>query len=198
MQLEIDDMQLENDTIELWESDGESISTSQNIDAIPGMKVVRLLSVFLLTWQAFFRIPDVAMGVLLKFIKVLMSSLTELFGSQKLHEMLKVMPDTLAKTRTTLSIDREGFQRFIVCQKCDSTYDYNDCFPTRQIVNCTYVRFPRHPQVHMRTKCNEPLLKTVKTTTGKRLFMPLKVFLYKSLIDLIKDLIQQPGTLCSV
>lgn len=51
MQLEIDDMQLENDTIELWESDDESISTSQNIDAIPGMKVVRLLSVFLLTWH---------------------------------------------------------------------------------------------------------------------------------------------------
>lgn len=50
--------------------------------------------------------------------------------------------------------------------------------------------------MHMCTKCNEPLLiKTVKTTMGKRLFMPLMVFLYKSLIDLIKDLIQQPGTL---
>ena len=160
-----------------------------NDDAIPGMKIIRLLSVFILTWQAFFWIPDVAIGLLLKFIKVLFSSLAEFLGSQKLHEMLEAMPDTLTKTRTMLSIDRDGFQRFIVCQRCDSTYDYNDCFPTRQIVNCTYVCFPRHSQLHMRTKCNEPLLKTVKTTTGKRLFAPLKVFLYKSLVDLIKDLI---------
>ena len=144
-----------------------------------------------------FRIPDVAIGLLLKFIKVLFSSLAECVSSQKLHEMLKAIPDTLTKVRTMLSINRDGFQRFIVCQRCDSTYDYNDCFPTRQIVNCTHVHFPRHPQVHMHTKCNEPLLKNVKTTTGKRLFAPLKVFLYKikSLIDLIKGLIQQPGTL---
>jgi len=47
----------------------------------------------------------------------------------------------------------------------------------------------------MQAKYNEPLLKAVKTTIGKRLFAPHKVFPYKSLIDLIKDLIQQPRTL---
>ena len=63
------------------------------------------------------------------------------------------------------------------------------------MINCSYVPFPRHPHAHMRVKCYEPLLKVVKTTSGKTLFAPHKIFLYKSPIDLIKEFIKQPGTL---
>ena len=45
----------------------------------------------------------------------------------------------------------------------------------------------------MRAKCQGQLLKTVKTASGKTIFSPLKIYCYKSLIDSIKDLIQNPG-----
>ena len=58
----------------------------------------------------------------------------------------------------------------------------------RQIRKCSYVRFPRHPHKQMHACSNEPLLKYVKTTTGKKLFVPYKIYAYKRLIDSIREL----------
>ena len=60
-----------------------------------------------------------------------------------------------------LTINREDFEKFIVCQKCDWMYDCNGCSPARRILHCSYVPFPRHPYSYMRVKCNEPLLKAI-------------------------------------
>ena len=48
-----------------------------NEDALPGIKIMWSISVFLLTWQALFCIPDVAITTLLKFIKFLFHTLAE-------------------------------------------------------------------------------------------------------------------------
>lgn len=47
----------------------------------------------------------------------------------------------------------------------------------------------------MRAACLTPLLKTVKTAFGKRIFAPLKVFCYKSVIQSIEQFVQQPEIL---
>ena len=193
-------MLLKKNGVELWESDEDGEDSmqqneDQNEDAFPGIKIMRLISVFLLTWQALFCIPDVAITVLLKFIKFLFHTLAKFSNSRQIHNLYEVMPDTIPKTQSVLSINHEDFQKFVVCCKCDCTYDYNECFPTRQMVNCSYMHFPRHPHACMRAKCNKPLLKAVKTTNGKRSFAPHKIFLYKSPTDLIREFIKQPGTL---
>ena len=47
----------------------------------------------------------------------------------------------------------------------------------------------------MRTSCQFPLLKIIKTATGKKVLQPLKVFCYKSIIESIGELVQKPGML---
>ena len=193
----------DEDAYEVWESDEDDafhqdvnchdIDDTQNQNAdqlqqvLAGAKIIRMISIFLLTWQVIFRISDTAIGLLIKFIKVLLS---ELSNFKKLNEIHEIMPDTLAKAKVMLSLNHDNFQKFIVCTKCDCTYDYNECMSTRQITKCSYVRFPRHPHVHMRARCNEPLLKNVKTTTGKKLLVPHKVYIFKSIIDSFRELFQ--------
>lgn len=71
-------------------------------------------------------------------------------------------------------------------------YEQTDCTANAK---CSYVRFLRHPQQRMRSKCDENLMKAVKTASGKKIFVPLRVFCYKSIIDSIKNLVQRPGIL---
>ena len=49
--------------------------------------------------------------------------------------------------------------------------------------------------MHMRTSCQFPLVKIIKTTTGKKMLEPLKGFCYKSIIESIGELVQKPGML---
>ena len=53
----------------------------------------------------------------------------------------------------------------------------------------------RHPQKRMRVPCNTSLLKSIKTSSGKRISLPLKVFCNQSLVQSIKQLVLQPGML---
>ena len=107
------------------------------------------------------------------------------------------IPESLLKALTMLLIEWDGFQKFIVCLECNCLYEYNEYINkrTREIARCSYIRFPRHPQRRMRTKCNQPITKIVKTTGGKRTFAPLKVFVFKRIIESIQNLIQQPENL---
>ena len=157
----------------MWESDedGED-SAQQNEDAFPRIKIMRLISIFVLTWQALFRIPDVAITMLLKFIKFLLHTLAEFSNSRQIVSLCEMMPHTMPKVQTMLTINREDFEKFIVCQKCACTYDCGEYFPMRRMIHCSYVPFPRHPHSYMRVKCNEPLLKAVKTINDRRLFAP--------------------------
>ena len=63
---------------------------------------------------------------------------------------------------------------------------------------CVYIRFPRHPQQKMRMKCLEPLVKTVKLSSGKKQKVPVKVFCYKNFIDEIQQLLSREGALNSI
>lgn len=74
-------------------------------------------------------------------------------------------------------------------------YDESDCIVGRQVPRCSFVRFPRHPQQRMRTPCGQVLFKSVKTASRKKIYAPLKVFCYKSVIRSIETFLQQPGML---
>lgn len=83
----------------------------------------------------------------------------------------------------------------MVCPDCYSTYDYDDCLAQNKRATCSFVRFPRHSQSRMRKKCGSSLLKTIKTASRKILFRPIKVFCYRSLIEQIKHVVNQPKML---
>ena len=60
---------------------------------------------------------------------------------------------------------------------------------------CTYVRFPRHPQKRMRTPCSFPLLKSVRTASGQKIFHPIKTFCYASIVQYLREIVIRPGML---
>ena len=70
----------------------------------------------------------------------------------------------------------------------------NDCLKDatgkRDNAKCSFVRFPRHPQTRMRSPCETPLLKLVKTSSHKYLYKLIKVFRYRSVIKSIQEYVQ--------
>ena len=154
---------------------------------------------FLLSWQSIFKIPDVAISTLFKFLKMMFSSLAEILKSENLMEISKNFPDTLSKALKVNYISRENFQKYVTCQQCHCTYPHEISVSRVQetdgIVRCTFVQFPRHPQRRMRSPCQSPLVKIIKTTSGRRILRPIKVFCYKSITESIGEMVQKPGML---
>jgi uncharacterized CHY-type Zn-finger protein len=95
-------------------------------------------------------VQSYAMGLLFKFVGMLLKKLVQLTGCQRLHPLYELFPDTLEKAHTMQSIKRNNFQKLIVCPKCHSTHDF---IGEREIPRCSYVRFPR-----ALSPCNQTLI----------------------------------------
>lgn len=186
----------------MWESedsDEDSAVTTEQLQTVSStdnnyIKLINFICMFLLAWQALFRIPDVAAGLVFKFMSILLKKLA-LTSTQTLTKVQEFFPDNLKKAHAMQSINTNNFSQLIVCPKCCSTYEQADFTSRQEIATCSYVRFPRHPHQNMRSKCGEKLMKAVKTAKKNRILVPLKVFCYNSIIDTIKDLVQRPGIL---
>ncbi|SMN01766.1 hypothetical protein SPONN_25 [uncultured Candidatus Thioglobus sp.] len=164
----------------------------------PSLCLLQFIVLFLLSWQAIFRIPNVALDVAFKFFSILLNKLSEFCGTN-LRAVAAFFPETLLKAYQFQHIVRDNYQQLIVCSECYSTYEYTDCLskenPARNIRFCSFVRFPKHPQARMRIPCGNALLKTIRTATKKHIERPIKVFCCQSLVDCCKQLVGQPGML---
>lgn len=91
----------------------------------------------------------------------------------------------------------DSFSKFVVCPKCDTSYQYKDCITTvgsqRLSKCCNYVKYPNHTHSHRREPCGAVLLKTVEFTSGRNLLYPFKVYCYKSLQTSLQTLLLCPG-----
>lgn len=163
------------------------------------LHLLRFIVLFLLSWQAVFRIPNAALDVAFKFFSILLIKLSEFCGSVNLRVVADSFPETLLKAHQFQHIMHDDFQQLVVCSKCYSTYEHSDCLskvnPARNIKACSFVRFPKHPQARMRIPCGNALLKTIRTASKKRIERPIKVFCCRSLLDCCKELVGQPGIL---
>lgn len=196
-------------SVEIWVgSDGEDEESNEPNDEStasqqgltpPSLVLLRFMVIFLLSWQALFRIPNIAIDFAFKFISILLHKLSDLVESNKLRLLAETFPTTVLKAHTFQGISREKYQLLVVCRKCHSTYDYNTCLKTsvdqRNIATCSFVRYPRHPQARLRTPCGTSLLKKVKTSSHKTLYKPIKVFCYRSVINAIQDYVSLSGYL---
>lgn len=162
------------------------------------IKLVHFIILFVLSWQAIFKIPNIAISVVLKFLNILLCKFSEYLKSPKLKEISAIFPETLLKAQRFQSVVRDDYKMLIVCPTCYCTYEYEDCLSKKNggnITSCTFVRFPKHSQARMRERCGTPLLKTVRTSSKKTLLRPVKVFCYRSLIEQIRMLVCQSNML---
>lgn len=184
--------------VEVWDDkDTDDFEVEQDTVVDPQLlKLICFIASFFLSWQAIFRIPDVAVSVLFQFIRIFLLKLFSLVKCTKYaDDVSQIFPRNMDQARKFLSIKRDSFDQLVVCTECHSIYDYDDIMKrtVHQIVKCSYVRFRQHPQKRMRSPCNFALLKTIKTSSGKQIFRPLKLFCYRSLIQSLKEFVERPG-----
>ena len=151
----------------MWDSsDDEELSDTLNVTNNSTLPFIRFIVIFLLSWQSIFRMPNSALNVLLKFISLVLLKLRDITKSNFLTEVADIFPNSLQKAQCFESINRDDFRKF------HTTYENDDCFSSHNapLLYCSYVRYPRHPQVRMRAPCNTRLLKEIRTSSGRAVF----------------------------
>ena len=159
------------------------------------VKMVGFVCTFLLLLQTLFRLPDRVVGVLFKLFSVMFLKLYNITAADDILALHRLFPTSLRDAHALKNINRDDFKRFIVCQRCHTTCEHEDCHGVSGELKCNFIPFPRHPQKRMRTPCHTNLFKSVKTSSGKHIFVPLKEFCYKSVVQSIEALINLPGKL---
>lgn len=170
--------------------DGQSASQIQSQES-------RVLLLFLLLWQAMFKVADRAILILLKFIKGFLKYIGELCQLETLIEFAKSLPETMYSIHKSLGLKNDNFVKYVVCPKCKNVYNMDDCVIRKLNGNvvsakCSYVGFPRHPHPHRRRPCGTILMKSMRSHTGKKFLHPKEIYCYRKLTESLQDLILRP------
>lgn len=191
---------------EVWafdDSDGEEClapnDEPQNQDGQAHLLQYQI-SIFLLLWKSLFKISGGATVILLKFLRYMFQHIGELFGCGPLKQFASLIPCTVQTLEKLANVHQQSYKTFVMCQKCSCIYEWEEAYTenamgARQTKHCSYIHYPRHPQVRFRTPCGEPLLHEVLLSKGKRALRPFKQLYYQSAIDSLKQLVKQPGIL---
>ncbi len=150
--------------------------------------VVWWVVVFTCVFQTLHSLSSRAVTWLLQFL----SSLFIILGrySKEIANIAHGFPTTLYQRTQYLrgKLAVPSVRRFVVCPKCLSLYNYDDCLEkrgTQTIIKC----------------CNEcelsrkhiPLLRKVVTSTGSTKYYPYLVYPYTSLVSSLQCMLSQPG-----
>ncbi|GET67299.1 uncharacterized protein LOC107327733 [Rhizophagus irregularis DAOM 181602=DAOM 197198] len=130
----------------------ESLSDSINTEII----------IWLFKFQQRFRLPDVALEALIKFLHIV---LTRLNKSQ-----FKNFPASLYLAKKMLNIFQPKMQ-LTVCNNCHKLYNVKNIVEYKEggktaIANCLHEEFPNNPVPSRRNKCNNPLSILKKKESG--------------------------------
>ena len=101
------------------------------------------------------------------------------------------MHSTIIGLHSGVNFKRHNFTKYVVCMKCNSLYNYDDCHQKRgNVVTSTKCSFK---QFHNSSLCNTQLLKSVELSAGKKLLHPYKVYCYGELKNSVRRLLQRPS-----
>ena len=150
--------------------------------------VVTWILYFLSMWRSVNLISESAFSTLLLFFYNVFQwlSLHDTF----MYGVAKTFPPSLFLLRKYLKIDRDNFDRFIVC---------STCFKLHQVDDVVYLNSRNEKSARLcvsapfQKVCNTPLMKKVILKGSKIEFYPLFVYPYKSLIEKLESILQRPG-----
>ena len=159
---------------------------------------LRTLLLFLLLWQAMFKVADRAIVLLLKFFKLFLTGIGKILQAKVLLKFAKIIPETLYLIEKNLGLQKDSFIRYAVCPKCKTLYNYEDCIrrkPNGEAVSakCSHVSYPHHPHRTRRRPCGSILMKTMRSRTGKTFLHPKQVYCFRKVSDSLQDLINKPN-----
>ena len=132
-------------------------------DDVSASATVKVIMLFVLSWQSMFRIANVATSSLFHFLSLLLHYLATLTQSQLLRHVAELIPVDTVKAQQIVNVNRDDFRQYVCCQKCCAIYNFNECFQQvggqRVPKLCSACKFPRHPRPSFRGCCDSVLLK---------------------------------------
>ena len=153
---------------------------------------------FLIVWQYCYLVSDNALLILLRFLRTYLTCIASVLpsaaGGDVVMSLAALVPLTMYSVRNVLGIDRDNFERYVVCPKCTKLYRPEDCL--RRVGNqvqpvvCDNIQFPRSKR---RKPCGSKLVKKVILKNGTPKYYPLKVYCYKSVIDTLETFLKRPN-----
>ena len=107
-----------------------SSDDEQNEDEQQGSKqpyTIVALSLFLLSWQAKFRVPDNCIAALLAFLHHFLLFISAILFSAQLSSFASNIPRSVEQLRLILGVEVDTFSRLVVCSLCHSVYEHDAC-----------------------------------------------------------------------
>lgn len=101
----------------------------QNYNPIHVLMVKIYKLVFI--WQTVQFLSDSTIDSFLKTLKQIFVLVNNYLQNEKLQEIIENMPQTLYKARKTVGINRDDFDKHVVCLRCDETYKYDESYVVR-------------------------------------------------------------------
>lgn len=153
---------------------------------------------FVVVWQYCYFISDNAVLMLLRFLKAFLTVIGTVLqngtGAEFLISLATIVPTTMYSLRMLLRIERDNFEKYVVCPKCTKLFQLEDCSVRVgngvQARTCDNVSFPRSRR---RKLCGSQLVEKVILKDGTVKFYPLKVYCYKSVIDTMECFLRRPN-----
>ncbi|XP_068678691.1 uncharacterized protein [Montipora foliosa] len=177
-------------------NENESVLSKKS--SLLSTSLIKLVIIFIMTWKIMHNLPDAAVSTLFCFLKRLLELFSRLLHCSKLKLISDLLPKSLYMVRNFLGVNRDDFEKFIVCPKCSSCYKPEEC--VRTLVNgrkkgerCSFVEFPRHPQRAQRKPCGASLFKTTRSKHGELTLKAKRVFCYRSVKKTLQEFLKRPG-----
>ena len=138
---------------------------------------------FLLLWQATCHLSDNGLVWLLRFLISWLKVLGVEISSEVFENVLLCCPGSLHLIRQFLNLDRDDFNKFVVCPKCTKLYKYDSCLEIvngRQVAKkCTNTYYSRRKKM----VCNASMATRVTLQSGKTCFYPIRYYCTRSIIE---------------
>jgi hypothetical protein len=129
------------------------------------------------------------MAWLMKFLSTWLKMLGMDMSSDILAKIVTIFPGSLYMMRQFLDLDRDNFNKFVVCPKCTKLYKYDSCLTTvnnKQVAKtCSNFHYSRKKK----QICNSPLVTKVQLKNGKSLFYPIKYYCCNSITSELEKLV---------
>ena len=138
-------------------------------DSFNRIALINWLLLFICYWWTYCNIADRGIELMIQFLHAFFTVLSERIPWMALF--VGSFPSSLYLLKTFFGLHKDCFQKFVVCPKCNSLYNYESTYEKvgnrRVSKKCSYVGFPNHRHRAHRQPCNEVLLKEVKLQDGK-------------------------------
>ena len=192
---EIWDDLLEENVMEDLNETSFSGAVEADADSVNRVAIVNWILLFICYWWTYYNIADRGIELMIQFLHALFTVLSERLPWMSFF--VGSFPSSVYLLKKFFGLHKDCFQKFVVCPKCNSLYNYDSAYETvgsrRVSKKCSYVEFPNHRHRAHRKPCNEVLLKEVKLQDGKVKLYPIKVYCYNSIIATLKIFLQRPN-----